>query len=988
MFASTAAANPIPVITEGPVLTQTPMAIPTIDAALAELRQAKSMADLDTRVKTLLADVQKKYETFVAEFNGRNPERCNTAPDGQRFFRGSNFDQQAFNIAYETQKKACSAYYAQRAAYPEPKKNEYLSLVAAITDFQRAAHATAGESSGRRNEALGVLSGVTGPGYRNLVTFQTVAPEVERLAATVAAMKKPDGYAGYTRLSFPKWEGDAYAVRSYVGTLAARTEALLPGWQTVERNCAETKTSLARTRQALALDLAELNKNLLSATLLVADYGLGRDAAVASKLATTESEVGALRKRADGAEQAGKKADEECTRLQATAAENIANIQNDVSYLTALLKKIEYWNDIITNEKYGGAAVVSVGIVTEGGSGTRRKFLAPSRSDLSLFDKAKANATADALLQDIQRTGIAKWDPQDATGLRKLLEAKAVELRTYAVDAPDWEIVDCCVVYASRITKMANDVRAIPTSSYGSMTYAQGIKNRTFDKDLGAALRNGTAFAMDLSLRTDSNTQQIAVTTAALQKVASSAKNAAVRGAASEVAKAIGEQLNRYNPQVEQENKKFKEDAAKLEKDLAAWNECANKNPGRGPQVCGNPPSASGTAGGTATATTTAAAPTQPPPTSVPTGVPGGTPTQAGPPGGQGRAPGVVQGGTPGTAAPGGPVGAPAGPPQGVAAPGGQPGGAQPVTPQAMSAGGQGGSGPAGVPQPMAQSGQSRAQTGPPQGMTTPGGQTGGAQSAPPPGMSAGGQSASGPAGGPQQPSAASAPPTPASPPISSPSMSGAAPMQPPAAQRPAASAMTTPPAATNPGAGGFSPSASAPGSMPGGAPGGMPSAAPGGTSSQAARPGAGPGPGPGAPGAQQLAFAQSAPQQPDQAQAIRELYQKFAEAYQRKDVRGVTKWLSPKWTSASGGSSMELEETLGNSFRVFDTIQFQIQGLQIQKASDTEYKASYTALLTGRINRNNLRHEDKASVTDTVAITPEGPRITKTSGNNLWNKK
>lgn len=136
------------------------------------------------------------------------------------------------------------------------------------------------------------------------------------------------------------------------------------------------------------------------------------------------------------------------------------------------------------------------------------------------------------------------------------------------------------------------------------------------------------------------------------------------------------------------------------------------------------------------------------------------------------------------------------------------------------------------------------------------------------------------------------------------------------------------------------------------------------------------------------MAFAQTAPQQPDQSQAIRDLYQKFAEAYQRKDVRGVTKWLSPKWTSASGSSSMDLEETLGNSFRVFDTIQFQIQGLQIQKTSDTEYRASYTALLTGRINRQNLKHEDKASVTDTVSITPEGPRISKTSGGNLWSKK
>lgn len=113
-------------------------------------------------------------------------------------------------------------------------------------------------------------------------------------------------------------------------------------------------------------------------------------------------------------------------------------------------------------------------------------------------------------------------------------------------------------------------------------------------------------------------------------------------------------------------------------------------------------------------------------------------------------------------------------------------------------------------------------------------------------------------------------------------------------------------------------------------------------------------------------------------------MYQRFAEAYQRKDARGVMKYISNDWKSADGASAPELEDTLSNSFRVFDTIQFQIQGLQIQKSGANDYRVTYQTSLTGKNLKRNLQHQDKANITDTVVIGTDGPRITKTAGGSL----
>jgi hypothetical protein len=114
--------------------------------------------------------------------------------------------------------------------------------------------------------------------------------------------------------------------------------------------------------------------------------------------------------------------------------------------------------------------------------------------------------------------------------------------------------------------------------------------------------------------------------------------------------------------------------------------------------------------------------------------------------------------------------------------------------------------------------------------------------------------------------------------------------------------------------------------------------------------------------------------------QAIQAMYGDFAKAYENRNLAAVIHFLGSGWQTADGSDVNDLESTLGNSFRVFDSIVFKITGLSIQRTANF-YQVSYQAALTGRSNRMQKAHEENSGIVDTVAITPDGPRIMKTSG-------
>ena len=114
--------------------------------------------------------------------------------------------------------------------------------------------------------------------------------------------------------------------------------------------------------------------------------------------------------------------------------------------------------------------------------------------------------------------------------------------------------------------------------------------------------------------------------------------------------------------------------------------------------------------------------------------------------------------------------------------------------------------------------------------------------------------------------------------------------------------------------------------------------------------------------------------------QAIQAMYQDFTNAYQNKNLTALTHFLATNWQAADGSDINDLETTLSSTFRVFDSIVFKISGMSIQRVANS-YQVSYQANLTGRINRIQKSHDEASSIVDTVAITPDGPVIMKTTG-------
>ncbi|MDP2431112.1 MAG: hypothetical protein Q8O33_03680 [Pseudomonadota bacterium] len=120
------------------------------------------------------------------------------------------------------------------------------------------------------------------------------------------------------------------------------------------------------------------------------------------------------------------------------------------------------------------------------------------------------------------------------------------------------------------------------------------------------------------------------------------------------------------------------------------------------------------------------------------------------------------------------------------------------------------------------------------------------------------------------------------------------------------------------------------------------------------------------------------------QTGAVQRFYEEFAQAYSSMNLSRLTRMMTSDWR-ADDADLIDLEDTLSNSFRVFDRVQFKVQGLSIQPSGPDRFEASYSATITGHINQLGLKHEETARVTDTVVNTPDGLKIQRTRGGRLW---
>jgi hypothetical protein len=113
--------------------------------------------------------------------------------------------------------------------------------------------------------------------------------------------------------------------------------------------------------------------------------------------------------------------------------------------------------------------------------------------------------------------------------------------------------------------------------------------------------------------------------------------------------------------------------------------------------------------------------------------------------------------------------------------------------------------------------------------------------------------------------------------------------------------------------------------------------------------------------------------------------YEKFRAAYEGRNAAQVMALISPDWGAGGDDTTLEdLEENLRTNFRLYDEIKFSFSGLRVTPRGAV-LQACYDTVITSRIFKRNLRHEEKASVCDELKEEGEKLRITRTLSGRYW---
>lgn len=122
-----------------------------------------------------------------------------------------------------------------------------------------------------------------------------------------------------------------------------------------------------------------------------------------------------------------------------------------------------------------------------------------------------------------------------------------------------------------------------------------------------------------------------------------------------------------------------------------------------------------------------------------------------------------------------------------------------------------------------------------------------------------------------------------------------------------------------------------------------------------------------------------------DQTGAIQAFYDKFKAAYEGRNAPAVTALISPDWTTGSDDTAIsDLDENLRTNFRLYDEIRFSISGLKVTSKGKTQ-EACYDTVITSRIFKRNLKHEEKASVCDELKAENGKLKIARTLSGRYW---
>lgn len=122
-----------------------------------------------------------------------------------------------------------------------------------------------------------------------------------------------------------------------------------------------------------------------------------------------------------------------------------------------------------------------------------------------------------------------------------------------------------------------------------------------------------------------------------------------------------------------------------------------------------------------------------------------------------------------------------------------------------------------------------------------------------------------------------------------------------------------------------------------------------------------------------------------DRTAEAQAFYDKFRAAYEARNAAQVMALISPDWGAGGDDTTLEdLEENLRTNFRLYDEIRFSFSGLRVTQQG-AALQACYDTVITSRIFKRNLKHEEKASVCDELREEGGKLRIARTLSGRYW---
>lgn len=117
----------------------------------------------------------------------------------------------------------------------------------------------------------------------------------------------------------------------------------------------------------------------------------------------------------------------------------------------------------------------------------------------------------------------------------------------------------------------------------------------------------------------------------------------------------------------------------------------------------------------------------------------------------------------------------------------------------------------------------------------------------------------------------------------------------------------------------------------------------------------------------------------------VRGFYQSFIDAYARGNTRQLLNLLAPDWRAGDGADRRDVEALLGNSFRVFERIQYRILNMSLQPEPDGSMRVYYRVEIVGENRRQRLTHTEHAEIVEIVGWADGEVRILRTLSGRQW---